>query len=134
MKSSNAAKINHAVWVLAGLMLGGFFGKAGTSLAAEHTWAQKVDMPTARYIHSASVVDGKIYVIGGSTSEPNPVAVWPVEVYDPIADSWAQGAHIPTGRAGHSTSVVDGKVYVVGGFDGSGVLHSAVLEYNPATD
>ena len=104
------------------------------SPAAEYTWAQKVDMPTARVVHSASVVDGKIYAIGGQTSEPNPVAVWPVEVYDPIADSWTQKANIPTGRAGHSTSVVDGKIYVVGGYDESGVMPSTVREYDPATD
>jgi hypothetical protein len=57
-------------------------GMAAMSLAAEYTWDQKADMPTSRFVHSASVVDGKIYVIGGMTSEPDSVGVWPMEVYE----------------------------------------------------
>ncbi|MHC4500953.1 MAG: Kelch repeat-containing protein [Planctomycetota bacterium] len=109
-------------------------GLTTMSLAAEYNWAQKADMPTARFVHSASVVDGKIYVIGGMTSEPDSVGVWPMEVYDPIADSWVQGEHIPTGGIAMATAVVNGKIYVTGGYAGSGVLISAVQEYNPATD
>jgi len=136
MKSSNAAKIGRAVWVLAGLMLGGPFGKAGTGLAAEYTWAQKVDMPTARMLHSTSVVDGKIYVIGGSDSEPGYDPILAVEVYDPSMDSWTRKADLPTARMIHSASVVNGKIYVVGGYKtyDSGVLLSTVQEYDPVTD
>ncbi len=134
MKSSNATKISHAVWVLAGLMLGGLFGKAGTSLAAEHTWAQKVDMPTARWIHSASVVDGEIYVIGGATSEPGMEAILAVEVYDPIMDKWTTEADMPAPRAAFSTSVVDGKIYAIGGSPGAYTPSSVVEEYDPVID
>ena len=85
MKSSNATKIGHAIWVLVGLMLGGLFGRAGTSLATEYTWAQKADMPTARWAHSASVVDRKIYVIGGTKTDEL-VGLNAVEEYDPSVD------------------------------------------------
>jgi len=133
MKSSNATKIGHAVWVLAGLMLGGLFGKAGTSLAAEHTWVRKVDMPTARFLHSASVVDGKIYVIGGAAKDMTE-AIFPVEVYDPVMDKWTTEANIPAPRVAHSASVVDGKIYAIGGAESPTVLRSTVLEYDPAED
>jgi len=35
------------------------------SLAAEDGWTRKTDMPTARFGVSASVVDGRVYAIGG---------------------------------------------------------------------
>ena len=130
MKSSNTTKMGHAVWVLAGLMLGGLFGETGTSLGAEHTWARKADMPTARFIHSASVVDGKIYVIGGQASEPGSEAIMAVEVYDPTMDSWTQKANIPTGLGYTSTAVGNGKIYVVGGT----TELSMVFEYDPTMD
>ena len=42
------------------------FGVAEVCHSAEDTWTSKVDMPTATSLHSASVVNGKIYVIGGT--------------------------------------------------------------------
>jgi predicted secreted protein/N-acetylneuraminic acid mutarotase len=100
------------------------------SLAIEYIWAQKADMPTARFLHSASVVDGKIYVIGG-TAKDMTEAIFPVEVYDPVMDEWTTEANIPAPRAAHSASVVDGKIYVIGGAESPTVLHSTVLEYDP---
>ena len=105
------------------------------SLAAEYTWAQKVDMPTARWIHSASVVDGKIYVISGATSEPGMAGISAMEVYDPVMDEWTTEADIRTPRGAFSTSVVDGGIYAIGGgdlvsrFDPPAPL-SAVEEYD----
>ena len=53
-------------WILAGLTLSGLLGLAAMSLAAEGTWTKKADMPTPRWALSASVVNGKIYAIGGT--------------------------------------------------------------------
>jgi predicted secreted protein/N-acetylneuraminic acid mutarotase len=100
------------------------------SLAAEYIWAQKVDMPTARFLHSASVVDGKIYVIGGQASEPGSEAILALEVYDPTMDSWTQKADVPTGLGLLSTAVVNGKIFAIGGR----TVLSTVFEYDPATD
>ena len=101
--------------------------------AAEHAWGQKADMPAARGYHSTSVVNGKVYAFGGATSEPNPVAVLSVDIYDPITDSWTQAADIPTPRVLLSTSVVSGKIYAIGGGTGypSLVGLSMVEEYDP---
>jgi hypothetical protein len=38
------------------------------SSAVEETWARKADMPTARFSLTTSVVDCKIYAIGGGQS------------------------------------------------------------------
>ena len=93
-------------------------------------WTRKTDMPTARSGPSASVVDGKIYVIGGGEDE----ALSIVEEYDPATDTWTKKADMPTARAILSTSVVKGKIYAIGGADNAMVALSIVEEYNPATD
>jgi N-acetylneuraminic acid mutarotase len=116
--------------ILAVLMLMGLLGLAKTSLAAEGTWTQKADMPTARWGLSASMVDGKIYAIGGVGSLKK------VEEYDPATDTWTEKTDMPTGRVFLATSVVDGKIYAIGGataFHGGTTL-GAVEEYDPATD
>ena len=82
-------------------------------------WARKADMPTARSDFSTSVVDGKIFAIGGrirvGSGEFGDLALAKVEMYDPETDTWAQKANMPTPRSAVSTAVVDGKIYAIGG-------------------
>ena len=104
------------------------------SLAQVEPWIQKTDILTARFLHSANVVEGKIYLIGGAASEPNAQPVLPVEVYDPIADSCWQKAPIPTGRAVLATAEVDGKIYAIGGVGTDYIGLAAVEMYDPTTD
>lgn len=85
---------------------------------AEGNWTRQADMPTARSLFSTSVVDGKIYVIGGQIDEEDQfgeISIATVEMYDPQTDTWHRKADMPTARASVSTSVVDGKIYVIGG-------------------
>jgi len=93
-------------------------------------WTRKTDMPTARSGPSASVVDGKIYVIGGGEDE----ALSIVEEYNPATNTWTEKAEMSTARCLLSTSVVKGKIYAIGGADNAMVALSIVEEYNPATD
>jgi hypothetical protein len=46
-------------------------------------WVKKADMPTPRLGHSACVVDGKIYAIGGYQKANSP-GLTTVEVFTPI--------------------------------------------------
>jgi N-acetylneuraminic acid mutarotase len=98
------------------------------SLAEEDTWTRKADMPTGRAAPASSVVNGRIYVIGGGGEVPLSI----VEVYDPAMDTWTRKADMPTPRAALSTSVVNGKIYAIGGLDGAYL--STAEEYDPATD
>jgi len=98
------------------------------SLAREDTWTRKADMPTARGGPAGSVVNGKIYVIGGGREGPFST----VEEYDPATDTWTRKADMPTPRAHLSTSVVNGRIYAIGGSDGAYL--STVEEYDPAAD
>ena len=79
---------------------------------ATNRWARAADLPTPRSVMSSSVVDGRIYVMGGAFG-PGTLSV--VEIYDPASGRWTKGADLATSRGWFSTSVVNGKVYVVGG-------------------
>jgi N-acetylneuraminic acid mutarotase len=118
------------VGIVAGIVIGG--GRA----KADFTWKQKADMPTPRWGNASAVVNGKIYVIGGGTSqdEPNERLLSTVEEYDPSTDTWTTKSDMPTARFGLSTCVVNGKIYAIGGDSWPSAVRSAVEEYDPATD
>jgi len=93
------------------------------------TWTRKADMPTARHTPAASVVNGKIYVIGGANRRNT---FRTVEEYDPTADRWAKKVDMSTPRLVLSASVVNGKIYAIGGQDSPGETSlSTVEEYTP---
>ncbi|MEK7395793.1 MAG: kelch repeat-containing protein, partial [Candidatus Poribacteria bacterium] len=99
----------------------------------EGKWEQKADMPTARDSFSTSVVDGKIYAIGGWL--PGNTSISTVEEYDPVKDVWTKKADMLTARDNLSTCVVDGKIYAIGGTNWANMnFTSAVEMYDPATD
>ena len=112
-------------------------------------WARKTDMPTARTGFATSVVNGKVFVIGGNIQlkrgEFGDISASTVEMYDPKTDTWEQKANMPTARAGVSVSVVDGKIYAIGGsqtktiqiprgFSSESEEVATVEMYDPVTD
>jgi len=105
--------------------------------SGEGTWTKKADMPTARHSLSTSVVNGKIYAIGGAPDSPGIFAnaISTVEEYNPMADTWTRKTDMPTARWGLSTAVVNGKIYAIGGLASPNAqVVSAVEEYNPKTN
>ena len=97
---------------------------------ATDTWTQASDMPWPRNHHAASVVDGKVYIIGGTAvAFMSPV----VDVYDPAMDTWTTAADLPTPRHDPTTAVLDGKIYAIGGRlgFGEGAEVSTVEEFDP---
>ncbi|MGB9853463.1 MAG: Kelch repeat-containing protein [Candidatus Bathyarchaeales archaeon] len=98
------------------------------------TWETKSSMPTKRKGLSASVVNGKIYVIGGRVGEPtyNPLPL--TEVYDPETDTWTTAAPIPVPVSYHASVVLDGKIYILGGSTKTEVSISLNQIYDPKTD
>jgi N-acetylneuraminic acid mutarotase len=102
---------------------------------ATDSWESKTAMPTKRSGFSASIVDGKIYAMGGTTGGQYSITAL-IEVYDVANDSWTtkKPMHYPV--EGYVSAVVDGKIYVISGFEG---LHHCVPVnfnqiYDPATD
>jgi N-acetylneuraminic acid mutarotase len=99
---------------------------------ATDTWTRKADMPTARNALCVSVVDGRIYAIGGSDGIATPLGT--VEEYNPATDTWTRKADMPTARYALSTSAVNGKIYAIGGSKGGNQALSTVEQYDPVTD
>jgi hypothetical protein len=106
---------------------------------ATDTWEAKTPMPTPRHFLTASVVEDKIYLIGGLALGPAPA--WQAaltndprmtlityssssltEVYDPIMDSWTEKAPIPNAVDSYASVVIDNKIYVIGGRIGGNVV------------
>ena len=106
-----------------------------SGLADTDTWRKKADMPTAKASLSTSVVNGKIYAVGGGIFKIGTfLACQTVEEYDPRRDIWTKKASMLWARKTHSTSAVNGRIYAIGGIGSSGQILSAVEEYDPVTD
>ncbi len=110
METATCAKISHSARILVVVVL---MGSAGTRRAEGGVWTYKTDMPTKRVMAGGGVVNGRIYVIGGSLG--NYTAATTAEMYDPTVDAWTSRASMPAGRVGPGTISHDGKVYVFGG-------------------
>ena len=150
--------VNEKIYVIGGEVEG--FGNLSISTVEMYdpktdTWERKADMPTSRST-SISVVDGKIYAIGGTElkrfeldvlikGEFRKVKQWEVkelptvEMYDPTTDTWTQKADMPTPRSTR-TCVVNGKIYAIGGTAFNNVRQKkpwrldTVEVYDPTTD
>ena len=87
---------------------------------ATDTWAKAKKMNHARSGAAVSVVDGKIYVMGGTGWPQIPFHPGPflssIEVYNPKTNQWREIGDMPAAKSSHTASVIDGKIYVIGGF------------------
>ncbi len=99
---------------------------------ATNTWTKKADMPGPRGGLGTSVVNGRIYAVGGSGSAGYIATVWE---YDPATDTWTTKADMPTLRNIAPTSLVNGKIYAFGGHTVNALpANSTVEEYDPVAD
>jgi len=106
------------------------------SPAQEGIWTMRPPMPTATSLHSANVIDGKIYVIGGTDTIYRVATDYfsTLRMYDSTTDTWTMKADMPRGRARAATCVVDGKIYAIGGSPHGDADFAFVEMYDPATD
>lgn len=102
-----------------------------TNDSAGQQWNYKTPMPTARKGMAVAVLQGKIWVIGGSKMGHHVLDV--VEVYDPATDSWdTQIPNINQAREDATAKVWNGKIYLFGG-EKDNQLIGEVEAYDPAT-
>ena len=130
--SSCAAAVNGKIYVIGG-ETGQWWQGPVISTVDEYnpvtdTWTKKENMPTARMVFSTSVVNGKIYAIGGHNRSRG---LSTVEEYDPLTNTWTKKADIPMARGFLSSAAVNGRIYTVGGYLlGGGGADSTVEEYD----
>jgi N-acetylneuraminic acid mutarotase len=85
------------------------------------TWTTAAPMPTARTMSAAGVINGLLYVVGGSDAAGSSTSKRANEAYDPATNTWATKAPDPiangagSGVAFAGAGVIAGKLYVVGG-------------------
>ena len=73
-------------------------------------------MPSARAFFSTSVINNRIYVIGGTSDDSQGISTGStVLIYDPSTDTWSKGLGMPTYRFGLTAAEVNGKIYAIGG-------------------
>lgn len=102
---------------------------------ATDTWKEKASMITPRKYFSASVINEKIYVIGGKKGGHGVYTFTThVEEYDPKTDTWIGWSKLPAKylRA-HSADTLNNVVYVFGGTinDPPVIVYPTTYAYNP---
>ncbi len=85
-------------------------------------------MPAARFGAAGQVINGKLYVTGGTDALGNAVAT--TFVYDPAINQWSTKAPMPTARTGLGAAAAGGLLFAVGGRSGATDLKT-VERYTP---
>jgi N-acetylneuraminic acid mutarotase len=93
---------------------------------ATNAYAQKANMPTARWGVIAATVSNKIYAFGGQIATG--AGTGANEMYDPATNVWATKASLPAGLSAQGvTGCTDGtKIYLF--------YNNLAYSYNPATN
>ena len=112
---------------------------------ANDSWSQMADIPTPVAFYASTVLDGKIYIIGGMDhyyyQYPPSTYTNIVQIFDPETNQWNQGTPLPMNMSEMASAVTTGlqapkRLYVVGG-RAANYGYSAVnwtLVYDPETD
>jgi hypothetical protein len=134
--------------VLVGRKLHYFGGlKDGFVDASEHyvldldsgatSWTTAAPLPNPRNHLGATVLNGKIYAIGGQHGRDETTQNQStVQTYDPATDTWKSVASLPKPRShfGNSTFVVNGAIWIVGGVTQGRTPLSDVTRYDPVSN
>ncbi len=86
----------------------------GRVKSAGAEWSIGVPIPRARSEMPATVIDGKIYVVGGFYD-----GSW-ADCFDPLTQSWTQLPNLPAAAHHPGVAAIDGVLYVAGGFSPDG--------------
>jgi subtilisin family serine protease len=127
--SAAAVACNGKIYLLGGDTNGPDYGGGRTDSAEVYdtvtdTWTPIASIPVAKEKHTAAVIDGEIYVIGGFSAG--------VYAYNPDLDSWSTKADLPVNSTNLKAVSLNGNIYVTGGYLSSGV--KTVYMYDPLTD
>jgi N-acetylneuraminic acid mutarotase len=121
----SASEINGNIYVMGGTSGKGQIGimnalEVYDASADIWTTPKTIDSLINRYDFSSVVINGKIYILGGT---PRKSPFPPLQIFDPTTNTWStpQVSGAPHMTHAYSTEVINGKIYVLGGFGGNKV-------------
>lgn len=97
------------------------------------TWTRKCDIPTARCYKEVEEIDGKIYVMSGSTDSCSTCSA-KNEIYDINTNSWCTGTDTPYAAQGTALTKYNGRIYICGGMNGSRLKYLYRFNPNPTSE
>ena len=96
------------------------------------SWVERESLPEPRFGPGVAEVNGRIFVMGGSTDAAMEAMVGRLDVYNATTDRWVKKAEMPTARFGLAAAAVGDKVYAIGGWNGKAL--PTVEEYDTVQD
>ncbi|MED4787094.1 kelch repeat-containing protein [Bacillus atrophaeus] len=138
VSSTSVAVVGKKIYVIGGVSWDPAFSYRKTVLIYDtqsDSWDKGSEIPVEKKIvfSTASVVDKKIYVMGGSYE-----SLSTNYCYDTETDTWIKKKNIPVPSAGATSQTIDGKIYLIGGGDTSIVsnpkINNTIYEYDPNED
>ncbi|MDY6839772.1 MAG: kelch repeat-containing protein [Thermodesulfobacteriota bacterium] len=93
-------------------------------------WRSETYLPEPRTAHEAVVLNGKIYVIGGSVASGSYSA--DVRVFDPLTHTWTPGPALQTRRQSFGCALLNGKIYVFGGYNETDGKMDSIEVFDPS--
>jgi N-acetylneuraminic acid mutarotase len=132
-----AAKVNGIIYAIGGSD-GGALQKVEAYDPNTNTmvaWTPRAPLPAARQLpNGAAVINGKIYVPGGSTPLGPSKSLY---VYTVASNTWTTKASMPIRSHGGAAAAIDGKLWVLATPAGEGGFYTnetRLFRYDPATD
>ncbi|XP_028415402.1 kelch domain-containing protein 8B-like [Dendronephthya gigantea] len=104
-----------------------------TALIPPHTSRLLTRMKEPRYEHRAEIVNGKVFILGGSTTESYEDATDGVVVYDLVENNFTPCPSLPKPVFEMSTVIWGDKIIVLGGLDNNGRILDDVIIYETET-
>ena len=99
-----------------------------------NSWSSGAAIPKPVAFATATVLNNKIYVVGGYPGMTYSGPVGNNQIYNPATNAWSAGASLPTGTAQAAAAAVKNILYVFGGTPDGATDSNAVWAYNPATN
>ena len=98
------------------------------------TWSAKTPTSNPVYAYASAVLDNKIYMFGGGTSEDDLT-----QIYDVTTETWRYGQRMPDKTRSIAAAATTGtkapkRIYVIGGARGFAHPLDSNRVYNPETD
>lgn len=119
-----AAVLNGKIYAVGGQGPQGILDTAEVYNPALNRWSPIASMHSHRETHAVGVVDGKLYVFGGTGAGYDCGGDLDLaEVYDPESDMWSQVVSMQVPRSFLAAGVISENAYVVGGSQYTGDAH-----------